>query len=342
MKEKIHTSVKSKMNNAYAYNYYLKDHLGNNRIVMNASGTVVQMTNYYPSGVTMAGSDVQTNPSVQPCKFGNKELDRTNGMDFYDFEARAFDPTLMRFLSPDPLEEKYYVVSPYAYCGNNPVRYIDPTGMDWFWDEDETRQYNPNLNKDNQAEILKKGQIYIGSTDQVKDKNGKVIENYRKDGSIMFTNESSGYRRLWNNTQTTGNEEIGIITDNGILVLPSYKNDPTTSEVEEYGYSWNNGNISDADGNSFSTLGTMHTHPNPNGDGTASIEDISYFGAKTPNKPFLVLSANQQQLSTYIGLGGGNYDAVILPVYNGISPTLNGLIFGKYPLLETLKQNKRK
>jgi RHS repeat-associated protein len=130
MKEITHTSVKSEMNSGYATNYSLKDPLGNNRIVMNASGTVGQMTNYYPSGVTMAGSDVQTNPSIQPCKFGNKELDRTNGMDFYDFEARAFDPTLMRFLSPDPLAEKYYSVSLYVYCGNNPVRYVDPDGRD--------------------------------------------------------------------------------------------------------------------------------------------------------------------------------------------------------------------
>jgi hypothetical protein len=45
--------------------------------------------------------------------------------------------------------------------------------MDWFWDEDKTRQYNPDLNTDNQAEILKKGQTYIGATDQVKNKNGK-------------------------------------------------------------------------------------------------------------------------------------------------------------------------
>jgi hypothetical protein len=40
--------------------------------------------------------------------------------------------------------------------------------------------------------------------------------------------------------------------------------------------------------------------------------------------------------------GGGKYDAVRLPVYNGISPSLNGLIFRKYPLLEILKQNRRK
>jgi uncharacterized protein RhaS with RHS repeats len=54
----------------------------------------------------------------------------------YDFIARGYDPVTGRFLTPDPLAEKYYSISPYAYCGNNPVRYIDPTGM-WIesaWD----------------------------------------------------------------------------------------------------------------------------------------------------------------------------------------------------------------
>jgi hypothetical protein len=39
---------------------------------------------------------------------------------------------------------------------------------------------------------------------------------------------------------------------------------------------------------------------------------------------------------------GGKYDAVRLPAYNNILSTLNGLIFGKYPLLETIKQNRKK
>jgi hypothetical protein len=43
----------------------------------------------------------------------------------------------MRFLSPDPLAEKYYSVSLYVYCGNNPVRYVDPTGMEWETKDDE-------------------------------------------------------------------------------------------------------------------------------------------------------------------------------------------------------------
>jgi len=38
-------------------------------------------------------------------------------------------PAIMRFTTPDPLAEKYYSISPYAYCGDNPVRFVDPDGL---------------------------------------------------------------------------------------------------------------------------------------------------------------------------------------------------------------------
>jgi len=56
-------------------------------------------------------------------------LDRTNNLDLYDFEARAYNPVLMRFTRPDPLAEKYPGIGTYVYCANNPVRFTDPTGM---------------------------------------------------------------------------------------------------------------------------------------------------------------------------------------------------------------------
>ena len=62
-----------------------------------------------------------------------------NGLDLYDFHARQYDPVLGRFTTPDPLSEKYYHLSPYAYCASNPLRYIDPTGMEIFIN-DENRQ----------------------------------------------------------------------------------------------------------------------------------------------------------------------------------------------------------
>lgn len=37
-------------------------------------------------------------------------------------------PAIMWKTTMDPLAEKYYSISPYAWCGNNSVRFIDPDG----------------------------------------------------------------------------------------------------------------------------------------------------------------------------------------------------------------------
>ena len=52
------------------------------------------------------------------------------GLDLYDYGARLYDPAAAFWTSPDPLCEKYYNISPYAFCNDNPVRFIDPTGME--------------------------------------------------------------------------------------------------------------------------------------------------------------------------------------------------------------------
>jgi len=66
---------------------------------------------------------------AQPYKFGGKEYDEMHGLNWYDFEARYYSGVIPGFTTMDPLAEKYYSVSPYVYCGNNPVLFIDPDGM---------------------------------------------------------------------------------------------------------------------------------------------------------------------------------------------------------------------
>ena len=64
----------------------------------------------------------------QPYKYNGKELDQKLGLNTYDYSARYFDPALPRFTTVDPMAEKYYSISPYAYVGNNPVNAIDING----------------------------------------------------------------------------------------------------------------------------------------------------------------------------------------------------------------------
>ena len=58
--------------------------------------------------------------------YNGKELDCMHGLDLYDYGAQMHDG--MRFIPIDPLAEKYYSISPYAYCANNPIKCIDFAG----------------------------------------------------------------------------------------------------------------------------------------------------------------------------------------------------------------------
>ena len=105
------------------YYYYLKDHQGNNRVVVNSGGTVTETNRYYPFGGTFASG------TVQPYKYNGKELDTKAGLNWYDYGARHYDAALGRFTTQDPLAKDYYATSPYGYCLNNPVKFVDVKGM---------------------------------------------------------------------------------------------------------------------------------------------------------------------------------------------------------------------
>ena len=112
---------------APTFHYYIPDYLGNNRAVVNVStGVMEQITHYYPWGGVYA--DLGTGASVQPFKYGDKELDLSNGIARYDYTARAYVPVTLRFDRPDLYASSYPHISPYAFCANNPVNITDPTG----------------------------------------------------------------------------------------------------------------------------------------------------------------------------------------------------------------------
>lgn len=112
--------------NNTAYHFYIKDHLGSNRVVMSENGMVEQKNYYYPFGGVYG--DISTGYDVQGFKFNGKELDGRHGLTLYDYGARMYDPAIARWTSVDPLCEKYYNTSPYAYCADNPVNAVDVDG----------------------------------------------------------------------------------------------------------------------------------------------------------------------------------------------------------------------
>ena len=116
------------------YRYFVRDRLGSVRSVADEDGNVLQQNLYYAWGG--AWGDVCTAPGFQSYKYCGKYLDRKHGLDLYDYGARLYDPAAAFWTSPDPLCEKYYNISPYAFCNDNPVTFIDPDGrvIETAWD----------------------------------------------------------------------------------------------------------------------------------------------------------------------------------------------------------------
>ncbi len=148
--------------------YYLKDHLDSSDYVMNANGVPVEQmlyraygTEHQPEVLSAAwGTHLATIPADLPRekthhRFTGKYLDDATGL--YYFGARYYDPALGRFVTPDPL----YMADPercttnptgcnlFAYANNNPMAFIDPTGLDGVVAGDEAyrRQVEESLQR---------------------------------------------------------------------------------------------------------------------------------------------------------------------------------------------------
>ena len=120
--------VTRKVSSGYVYDYFLTDHLGSTRVVLEASGNTlvpIQTTEYYPFGLAFANNNLDKNKylfsgkEIQNVTFGNEML----GM--YDFGSRFYDPLLSRWFCQDPASQ---LASPYGYCANNPIALVDPDG----------------------------------------------------------------------------------------------------------------------------------------------------------------------------------------------------------------------
>jgi RHS repeat-associated protein len=126
----------------FKYIYHYKDHLGNVRLSYSRDTTTGAFKsegndNYYPFGLNHIGarssgddgSSYSPSTTYKNYKYNGKELQET-GM--YDYGARFYMPDIGRWSVVDPMAEKYVNWSPYNYTMNNPIRFIDPNGMDIF------------------------------------------------------------------------------------------------------------------------------------------------------------------------------------------------------------------
>ena len=106
--------------------YYHPNHLGSTAFVTDNNATITQGFLYAPFGEITTEYNINFGNNVIPkYSFNAKELDEETGM--YYYEARYYAPPV--FTSRDVMFEKYFWMSPYAYCANNPIKYVDPDGL---------------------------------------------------------------------------------------------------------------------------------------------------------------------------------------------------------------------
>jgi RHS repeat-associated protein len=106
--------------------FYHPDHLGSTSYITDASGEVYQHLEYFAFGETFVEEHSNTNKTS--FLYNGKELDEETGLYYYG--ARYYDARTSLWQSVDPLADKYPNFSSYAYVFNNPIRFIDPTGME--------------------------------------------------------------------------------------------------------------------------------------------------------------------------------------------------------------------
>lgn len=134
--------------------FYHPDHLGSSSFITNLEGEVVQHIEYVPFGEVFI--EERNNVWNTPYLFNAKEFDEETGMYYYG--ARYYDPRLSLWMSADPMQEKHNNISTYCYAYNNPVNFVDPTGMDWVSstsdDGVKTWAWNDNVSSLEEAQKL--------------------------------------------------------------------------------------------------------------------------------------------------------------------------------------------
>ena len=202
------------MDPVYCYN--ITDHLGSVRMVVDEAGTPLQVNHFDPFGneldMSLSSNLIGHDPvlagttDINPYKFGGKEWDASLSM--YDFSARMYHPAIGRFTTMDPLCEKYYSVSPYAYCNNNPIRFIDPFGL-WHWDAD--------------------GNLVWDEYDNIETLSSFLNISFNDARTMVFRNDpdfagmNDGYILYKDNLWTEEKDEVGITVNNTIEAWHHYK-----------------------------------------------------------------------------------------------------------------------
>ena len=208
--------------NRPAYRYFLTDHLGSVRVVADAQGHVLQQDSQLPYGEDYtpvyasghaqgggftplpgepptaggtgsgSGNDIMSEPdsyyrSYNPYKFSGKEQIKSG---HYDFGARWYSPRAARWSTQDPLAEKYYSISPYAYCAGNPINLVDPNGLSPIYNENGVLLGTDDQGLQGDAFFMSENEFKQGMSHEDALNNNQTQSYLKDDSAVNAFNDS--------------------------------------------------------------------------------------------------------------------------------------------------------
>ncbi len=188
---------------------------------------ILQENHYYPFGMQMEGpwQEVISAPE-NDYTYNGKELNEDFGLDWLDYGARWYDPSIGRFPSTDRFAEKYYSMTPYQYGANNPVVNIDING-------DSVSYANDNI----EAYVDK----YASPTRTTRKGKIKKNKNYNPAFAALIKT-LKGADKMFNFTDDasliSGESTVGQVTSEGDghnfnIIVPDHKSGSKKGELQE-------------------------------------------------------------------------------------------------------------
>src|SRR5690554_5034456 len=221
--------------------YYYTDHLGSTRALQ--QGNTISRLDYAPFG-----EDLTENNGGY--KFTGKEDDVSTGL--YYFNARYYDPAIGRFITEDSAKDG---VNWYVYCGNNPLRYVDPTGNEAWegqkeWTEEDWEKYHKYVEEQLPDYGEKHEGVYYCSElarqlviDLARENGLRIKFHYKKLGICPVTIDSAdnkwsgdnAYNKFIKATENVGAERIAKYNTKVIDFKDALSGDLL---IYDYGHCW--------------------------------------------------------------------------------------------------------
>ncbi len=197
---------------------------GNGTTLQDISGNNYNVTlpsSYSNANFTSTGAPITTsttNAAEYRYGFNGKENDKDISDGGQDYGMRIYDARLGKFLSVDPLTKDYPYYTPYQFCGNNPIRFIDldggePTSHPDFLknvrlvhDIDKGNIIEGNFQPNDRIEIMQVSRIY----DEKKKQAFFVHQNTRGENFYWKSEENTLriHRKADGTSEANGNWEL--------------------------------------------------------------------------------------------------------------------------------------